>query len=73
MQVVENPYYHDLSMLVISTNEEALINKVFFLRRFVMPYQMNGFHPFLNNEALIFDDSGYRRIYEWGMDPEEIG
>lgn len=33
---------------------------------------MNGIHPYLNNEGLIFNGKTYFRIYEWGMDIEEI-
>ena len=72
MQIVANPYYPHLSMLVISANEEKLFKKILLLRKFVIPYQMNGFHPYLNQEALIFDGQSYRGIYEWGLDPENI-
>ena len=72
MQIVENPCNSDMSVLYINTNNINLLSKHFFCRKMILPTYNNGFHPFLNNEALIFDGKRYLRILENGMSFEEV-
>lgn len=68
MQVTENPWNPDRSILHISTNKSELFKKQFFLRQMILPSYVSGFHPFLNVSALIFDGKSYRTVQDYGMD-----
>lgn len=72
MQVIPNPYNSNISIMIISTNNDKQLRKNLFTRKVVIPYYVNGLHPYWNNEALIFDGSKYYRIYEWDTEIEEI-
>ena len=72
MQVVPNPYNSALSIMVISTNSESLLQKNLFTRKLIIPYYRNGINPYLNNEVLIFNGEGYLGIYEADADIDEI-
>lgn len=73
MQILSNPCNNDMSILYVNTNNVNLLSKHFFCRKMILPTYNNGFHPFLNNEALIFDGKRYLAILENGMPVEEIG
>ena len=60
MQIIENPYNKNMSILYVNTNNPKLFSKNIFCRKIVLPTYNNGFHPFLNNEALIFDGENRR-------------
>lgn len=68
MQIIENPWNLERSILHISTNNIELFKKQFFLRQMILPSYVSGFHPFLNVAALIFDGQKYKTIQEYGMD-----
>ncbi len=72
MQIIENPYNNNMSIMYVNTNNIKLIKKHIFCRQMILPTYNNGFHPFLNNEALIFDGKLYFKIQENGMPLEEI-
>lgn len=72
MQIIENPYNKNMSILYINTNNPKLFSKNVFCRKFVLPTYNNGFHPYLNNEALIFDSEKYYKVQECGMPIEVI-
>ena len=58
---------HNRDVLYINTNDNKLYKKILFFRRFVMPSYINGFHPYLNNEALIYYNGQYYVIGSYGM------
>ena len=64
MQIIPNPYYPKLSMLIISTNNENLLQKHILLRKVIIPTYVNGIHDYWNNEVLIYVDGKYYRAYE---------
>jgi len=64
MQVVQNPYDRNLSILVVSTNNQDLLKQHVLLRKVVIPTYSSGIHRFWNNEALISDGNQYRFVYE---------
>lgn len=72
MQVICNPYCRERSVLVISTNNSRLLNKCFFTRKVIIPFNATGVHPYLNNECLIFTENKYYGIYERGAEIKVI-
>ena len=72
LQIFGNPYYPQKSVLTVSTNQDALLNRVLFLRKLFIPYNFNGVHPFLNNQILVFRDGKYYAAYEIGEPLREI-
>lgn len=64
MQIMDNPYHEDLPILLISYNNSSLLKENFFTRRLVIPGEISGIHPYLNNEVLIYSDHKYSGIYE---------
>lgn len=72
MQVFAHPENNEYTILYINTNNIDLYKKNFFTRKLILPSYMNGYHPYLNNEALIFDGKQYFRIYEWGQPIEPV-
>jgi len=53
--------------LYINTNNVNLYQKVLFFRKFIMPTYINGFHPYLNNDALIYFKGNYYGIESYGL------
>ena len=72
MQVINNPWDNQKSLLYINSNSEELASKHFFLRKMILPSYSSGFHPYLNNAALIYDGKKYYRVNEWGECMHEI-
>ena len=72
MQVFGSPFYPQKSVLTISSNREALLGKVLFLRKLFIPYNFNGVHPYLNNEILVYREGRYFAAYEAGEPLQEI-
>lgn len=72
MQIIENPWNAERSILHICANDETLISKHIFLRHLIIPSYVSGFHPYLNVSALIFDGRKYSAIHDYGMKIEEI-
>ncbi len=65
MQAIENPYDAKKTILLISYNNEKMLNCI-FTRRVSLPYYFSGFHPYLNNEALIYSGKKFFGIFEKG-------
>lgn len=72
MQIIENPWNAERSILHICANDETLLGKHLFLRHLIIPSYVSGFHPYLNVSALIFDGQKYSAIHDYGMEIEEI-
>jgi len=72
MQIIANTFKKDRSILIINTNNEALLKQCLFTRKVIIPYYTNGLHPYWNNEALIFNGKTYYGIYEFGAEIKEI-
>ena len=53
---------------IISSNNPRHFDTNFFIRNFIIPSYYNGFHDFLNNDAIIYNDGHYYTIYKWGDD-----
>ena len=64
MQVIPNPYDNRLSILIVSCNSEDSLRKNVFLRKVILPFYLNGLHPYLNNEILIFFQDKFYAAYE---------
>ena len=64
MQVIPNPYDNRLSILIVSYNSEDSLRKNVFLRKVILPFYLNGLHPYLNNEILIFFQDKFYAAYE---------
>ena len=72
MQITENPWNAERSILHICANDETLLGKHLFMRHLIIPSYVSGFHPYLNVSALIFDGKKYSGIHDYGMGIEEI-
>ena len=72
MQVIANPQKKDRSILYINTNDKKLYDKNLFTRQLLIPTYGNGYHPFLNGVALMFDGKKYYTVKEWGEDFIEV-
>ena len=59
MQIVTHPTNHENSILYINTNNEELYNQCLFTRKLTLPAYSNGYHEYLNSNALIFRDGKY--------------
>lgn len=68
MQVISNPWKNDCSILYINTNDKTLFSSNFFTRKAIIPSYNNGYHPYLNGMALLFDGKKYFSVREWGQD-----
>lgn len=72
MQILVHPNFLDKHIVYIKATSSQMLLKNIFLRNFVFPTYSNGYHPYLNNDALILTLEGYFRIFEYGMDIEKI-
>lgn len=72
MQEIVSPYDPDKTVLYISYNSEASVQKNLFLRKVLISSYANGLNPYLNNEALVCINGEYRKITEWGADFEKL-
>lgn len=68
MQIVSNPWNHQRNILLISTNVPKFFNSNIFTRSVIIPTYVGGGHPFLNNDALIYDGKDYKIISEFGLE-----
>ena len=59
MQIVTHPTNYENSILYINTNNEELYNQCLFTRKLTLPAYSNGYHEYLNSNALIFRDGKY--------------
>lgn len=59
MQIVQNPWNSKYHILYINTNDSKLLSKNLFTRRMILPVYVNGRHPYLNQDILIFNEKGY--------------
>ncbi|MCI8332685.1 MAG: hypothetical protein HFE78_07655 [Clostridiales bacterium] len=59
MQIVQNPWNSKYHILYINTNDSKLLSKNLFTRRMILPAYVNGRHPYLNQDILIFNEKGY--------------
>lgn len=59
MQVVANPENRKNSILIVSTNQPALLKRHILLRKVILPTYSYGLHPYWNREVLTFVDSEY--------------
>lgn len=60
MQVVANPKNRKNSILVVSTNQPALLKRHILLRKVILPTYSYGLHSYWNREKLIFVDFDYK-------------
>ena len=72
MQIIENPFNKNMSVLYISTNCHKIFHRQFFIRNMIFPSYVSGFHPYLNSSALIFDEKGYHTVLDYGMKIESF-
>lgn len=71
MQITENPWNCEKSVLHVTANNEKLFEKNLFTRQLILPSYISGFHPYLNIAALIFTNGKYYTIHDYGMDIAE--
>ena len=72
MQIVKNPWNPNRNIVLVSSNPQTTLSKNFFIRNVVLPTYIHDYHPYWNNDALIFTGKEYTRILEFGMDIEKI-
>jgi len=72
MQIVKNPWNNKRNIVVISSNNNKILSKNIFLRKIIIPSYIVDYHPYLNNDVLIYNKEGYFRIFENGMNIEKI-
>jgi hypothetical protein len=66
MQIVPNPLKEKASILLIDTNNAAMLRRNIFIRKVILPFANTGLHEYWNNEALVMLDNAYYGIYERG-------
>lgn len=71
MQIAENPWDQEKSVLYVCTNNENLFGRNRFIRQLVLPSYISGFHPYLNVAALVYTNGKYYTIHDYGMDITE--
>jgi len=72
-QIIENEGRDNKDyILYVNTNDEMLLRKNILIRRVIITSYFNGYNPYWNNAALIYDGEKYIRIFEYGMDEEVI-
>ena len=72
MQIFKNPLNPVNSILYITSNDSALFKKNLFTRSPIISTYASGYHPYWNNDALLFTQCGFSRVYEFGMDIDKI-
>lgn len=60
MQIVQNPWNPKYHIVYINTNDSKLFSKNLFTRTVCLPAYINGRHPYLNQNILIWDEMGYK-------------
>lgn len=70
MQIFNSPQDSNHSILYVRTNNPSLLRKNILTRQPVFPIYASGYHEYWNNDAVIFFDKKYYRIFENGMDME---
>lgn len=68
MQIAENPWSPEYSILHVCANCEKLLSKHFFLRHIILPSYVSGYHPMLNVSALVFDGKEYYSVQDFGRE-----
>lgn len=63
-----NPLNKEKKVLIIYTNRYSLFRENFFTRKFIIPSNANGKHPYLNCEAIIYNGKQYTVIDMLGND-----
>lgn len=59
-------------ILSVESNNSNILKKIIFLRRMILPGDINGENPYLNNLALIYLNNEYYIIKEYGLDMVNI-
>ncbi len=72
MQIVSNPWNHQRNILLISTNVPKFFNNNIFTKSVINTTYVGDRHPFLNNDALIYDGKDYKIISEFGLEIKTI-
>ena len=72
MQIVPHPYVKGRSVLLISGNNEKTIRSQIYLRNMNLTSDCFSLNPYLNNEALIFLNGKYSKVYSWGDEIKEV-
>lgn len=68
MQITENPWNPEYSILHVCANCKKLLSKHFFLRHIILPSYVSGYHPMLNVSALVFDGKEYYSVQDFGIE-----
>ncbi len=66
MLIFPNPFNKWKKVLLIYTNNYKLLKKCFFTRKMIIPTFLNGMHPYLSGEAVLYNGRNYYIINEWG-------
>lgn len=64
MQIFKNPLSVENSVLYIRANDPSFLKKNLFTRQPVVPIYASGYHPYWNNDALIYTGKGYHCVVE---------
>lgn len=71
-QIINSPWNPARNVHLISYNDEIMLRKNLFTRQLIIPTYINGRHPFLNNDALIYDENGYHGILDYSCDVVDL-
>ena len=72
LQILENPWNPEMSILTINCNSVPLLSQNIFTRSVILPTYHTGYHPYLNAVALLYDGCKYSAVREFGMEPENV-
>ena len=71
MQIFADPNDPEHNILHVGTNTSSLLKANLFIRHLTLPAHASVYYPCWNNDALMFSETGYQRVFEFEMDVEE--
>jgi hypothetical protein len=61
-----NPLNEAKQVMIVSANTHSLLSRNMFLKKISLPIYLNGLHPVLNNEVIIYDGFEYKVAFKMG-------
>ena len=72
LQRIDHPLQPEQSVVWICSNDWAAFRNNLFLRRVILPSNLEDLHLYWNNEALVMTPERFHGVYEWGAPLREI-
>lgn len=72
LQRIDHPLQPEQSVVWICSNDWAAFRNNLFLRRVILPSNLEDLHLYWNSEALVMTPEHFHGVYEWGAPLREI-